>query len=56
MNNELVDAISHNDIRHFRALVHQQMVDKTLRHNAVQLAIAKETTVTEAMWVSNQFE
>jgi MSHA biogenesis protein MshE len=56
MNNELVDAISHNDIRHFRALAHQQMVDKTMRYNAVQLAIAKQTTVTEAMWVSNQFE
>jgi MSHA biogenesis protein MshE len=56
MNNELVDAISHNDIRHFRALAHQQMVDKTMRYNAVQLAIAKRTTVTEAMWVSNQFE
>ena len=34
----------------------KQMVDKTLCHNAVQLAIAKETTVTEAMWLSNQFE
>lgn len=56
MNNELVDAISHNDIRHFRALAHQQMVDKTMRYNAVQLAIAQRTTVTEAMWVSNQFE
>lgn len=56
MNNELVDAISHNDIRHFRALAQQQMVDKTMRYNAVQLAIAQRTTVTEAMWVSNQFE
>jgi len=56
MNNELVDAISHNDIGHFKALAHQQMINKTMRYNAVQLAIANRTTVTEAMWVSNQFE
>jgi MSHA biogenesis protein MshE len=56
MNNELVDAISHNDIGHFKALAHQQMINKTMRYNAVQLAIANRTTVTEAMWISNQFE
>jgi len=56
MNNELVDAISHNDIGHFKATAHQQMMNKTMRYNAVQLAIANRTTVTEAMWVSNQFE
>ncbi len=56
MNNELTDAISHHDTQHFMTLARQQLMGNTLRHNAVQLAIAKRTSVTEAMWVSNQFE
>jgi MSHA biogenesis protein MshE len=56
MNLELTDAISRHDIRHFRALAQQQMMGKDIRYNAVQLAITKRTSVSEAMWVSNQFE
>jgi MSHA biogenesis protein MshE len=32
------------------------MVGKTLRKNAVDLVIAKRTTIAEAMRISNQFE
>lgn len=56
MNLELTDAISRHDIRHFRALAQQQMRGKDIRYNAVQLAINKRTSVSEAMWISNQFE
>lgn len=56
MDNQLTDAIGHHNTRHFSELARQSMAGKTLRHNAIQLAIAKRTTVTEAMWVSNQFE
>ena len=56
MNNELTEAIGHYNIRHFRTVAQQQMAKKTIRYHAVQLAIAKRTTITEAMWVSNQFE
>ena len=56
MNNELTDAISRHDIQHFKVLAQKQMNEKTIRYHAIQLAIAKQTTVTEAMWVSNQFE
>lgn len=56
MNAELIEAITQHDSQRFTALAQQQLQGKTLRHNAVVLAIAKRTTVTEAMWVTNQFE
>jgi MSHA biogenesis protein MshE len=56
MNNQLTDAVSQRDMRRFTELARLQLAEKTLRYSAVQLAIAKKTTVTEAMWVSNQFE
>jgi MSHA biogenesis protein MshE len=55
MNNELVEAIIHAETQHFAALAREQLAKNTLRYNAIMLAIAKRTTVTEAMWVSNQF-
>jgi MSHA biogenesis protein MshE len=56
MNNELIDAASHHDPNHFIKLGRQIMAGKTLRKSAIDLVIAKRTTVAEAMRISNQFE
>jgi len=56
MNNELIDAASHHDPNHFIKLGRQIMAGKTLRKSAIDLVLAKRTTVAEAMRISNQFE
>ncbi len=56
MNTELTDAANQDDTNIFIKLARQQMTGKTLRSNAVAMAVAKRTTVSEAMHVSNQFE
>lgn len=56
MNVELTDAANHHDTHVFIKLARQQMAGKTLRSSAVAMAIAKRTTVAEAMRISNQFE
>ena len=56
MNNELIDAASHHDPNHFIQVGRQHMAGKTLRKSAVDLVIAKRTTIAEAMRISNQFE
>ena len=56
MNNQLIDAASHDDPKHFTQLARQNMAGKTLRKSAVDLVIEKRTTIAEAMRISNQFE
>lgn len=56
MNNQLIDAASNHDPNHFIKLARENMADKTLRKSAVDLVIAKRTTIAEAMRISNQFE
>jgi MSHA biogenesis protein MshE len=56
MNTGLTDAANHHDAHVFIKLARQQMAGRTLRSSAVAMAVAKRTTVTEAMRVSNQFE
>lgn len=56
MNNELIDAASHHDPNYFIKIGKQHMAGKTLRKSAVDLIIAKRTTIAEAMRISNQFE
>ena len=56
MDNELIDAASHQDPHHFIKLARQRMAGKTLRKSAVDLVMNKRTTVSEAMRISNQFE
>jgi MSHA biogenesis protein MshE len=56
MNNQLIDAASHDDPNHFTQLARQNMAGKTMRKSAVDLVIEKRTTIAEAMRISNQFE
>lgn len=56
MNNELVDAVNHHDTNHFISLARQKMAGRTLRSQAVKLALEKRTTVAEAMRISNQLD
>ncbi|MGZ5028218.1 MAG: GspE/PulE family protein [Methylobacter sp.] len=56
MNTELTDAANNHDSHMFIKLARQQMAGKTLRSNAVAMAVAKRTTIAEAMRISNQFE
>ena len=56
MNNQLIDAASHDDPNRFTQLARQNMAGKTLRKSAVDLVIEKRTTIAEAMRISNQFE
>jgi len=56
MNNQLIDAASHHDPNHFIKLARENMEGKSLRKSAVDLVIAKRTTIAEAMRISNQFE
>jgi MSHA biogenesis protein MshE len=56
MDNELIDAASHQDPHLFIKLARQRMAGKTLRKSAVDLVTNKRTTVSEAMRISNQFE
>lgn len=56
MNNELVEAANHHDTNYFIKHAREKMAGQTLRAQAVQLAIAKKTTIAEAMRISNEFE
>ncbi|MFA5017110.1 MAG: MSHA biogenesis protein MshE, partial [Methylobacter sp.] len=56
MNTELTDAANHHDTNIFIKLARQQLTGKTLRSSAVAMVVAKRTTVSEAMRISNQFE
>ncbi len=56
MNNELVDAVNHPDTKHFITLARQKMAGRTLRSQAVKLALEKRTSVAEAMRISNQLD
>ena len=56
MNTELTDATNLHDTNVFIKLARQKMAGKTLRSNAVALVVAKRTTVSEAMRISNQFD
>lgn len=56
MNNQLVEAANHHDTNYFIKYAREKMAGNTLRAQAVQLAIAKKTTIAEAMRISNEFE
>lgn len=56
MNNELADAANHHDTNHFIALAREKMAGRTIRSQAVRLAIEKRSTVSEAMRISNQLD
>ena len=56
MNTELTDAANHHDTNIFIKQARQQMTGKTLRSSVVAMVVAKRTTVSEAMRISNQFE
>ena len=56
MSDPVVEAINHEDPGEFMRVARQQMAGETLRRDAVRLVLAGQTTVAEAMRVSNQFE
>lgn len=56
MSDAVVEAINHEDPGEFMRVARQQMAGETLRRDAVRLVLAGQTTVAEAMRVSNQFE
>ncbi len=56
MNNELVDAVNHDDQATFIKMAREHMKGKTLRSNAVDLVLQKKTTIAEALRISNQLE
>ncbi|NOQ37225.1 MAG: hypothetical protein GQ569_15265 [Methylococcaceae bacterium] len=56
MNTQLSDSLSHNNIREFTQLARKQIAGKTLRDKVIDLVLAKQTTVTEAIRISNQFD
>lgn len=56
MNEGLVEAANHHDPNYFVKVARQQMAGHTMRKHAVDLVLAKRTTVSEAMRISNQFE
>lgn len=56
MNTELVDAANHHDTNQFIRHAREKMGSHTLRNQAMRLVLAKRTTVTEAMKISNQLD
>lgn len=56
MSDRVVEAINHEDPGEFMRVARQQMAGETLRRDAVRLVLVGQTTVAEAMRVSNQFE
>ncbi len=56
MSDAVVEAINHEDPGEFMRVARLQMAGETLRRDAVRLVLAGQTTVAEAMRVSNQFE
>lgn len=56
MNNALIDAANQDDPNYFVKSARQHMAGKTLRKSAIDLVLAKRTTIAEAMRISNQFE
>lgn len=56
INTQLTDAINQFDPHLFIRHARQQMEGKSLRKSAVDLVVAKRTSVAEAMRISNQFE
>ena len=56
MSDRVVEAINHDDPGEFMRVARQQMAGETLRRDAVRLVQAGQTTVSEAMRISNQFE
>ena len=56
MSDRVVEAINHEDPGEFMRVARLQMAGETLRRDAVRLVLAGQTTVAEAMRISNQFE
>ncbi|HLD09474.1 MAG TPA: GspE/PulE family protein [Methylophilaceae bacterium] len=56
MDNELTDAANHHDPGRFIKVAREHMAGQTMRKHAVDMVLAKRTTVAEAMHISNQFE
>ncbi len=56
MNTELTDAANQHDTSLFIKVARVHIAGNTIRKNAVDLAVARRTTVAEIMRISNQFE
>lgn len=56
MNNALVDAANHEDPNEFIRIGRKHMAGKTLRKSAVDLVLKKQTSVAEAIRISNQLD
>jgi MSHA biogenesis protein MshE len=56
MTNEIIEAINVDDTGAFVQAARHQMAGETLRRDAVRLVVKGQTTIEEAMRVSNQFE
>ena len=56
MTHELVEAMNHSDPTRFTQVGRQQMAGRTLRRDAVRLAIAGRTSLDEAMRVGSQLD
>jgi MSHA biogenesis protein MshE len=56
MNNDLTEAANHHDPNHFIKVARQQLAGQTMRKHAVDMVLARRTTVSEAMRISSQFE
>ena len=56
MSDTVVEAINHDDPGEFMRAARQQMAGETLRRDAMRLVLAGQTSIAEAMRISNQFE
>lgn len=56
MSDKVVSAINDDDPGVFMRVAREQMAGETLRRDAVRMAVAGRTTISEAMRISNQFE
>jgi MSHA biogenesis protein MshE len=56
MNDELVEAVNHQDTNLFIQKARTRMQGQTLRSQSIQLALDQRTTVAEIMRINNQFD
>ena len=56
MNQELVEAMNQTDPLVFNQAGRRQMAGRTLRHDALRLAVGGRTTIAEAMRIGNQLD
>jgi MSHA biogenesis protein MshE len=56
MTQELVEALNHSDPLAYTQVGRRQLAGRTLRHDALRLAVAGRTTLAEAMRVGHQLD